>query len=52
MKNYDISNNIIKWTHSFLLGRKQKVTVEGIESDTKSVKSGVPQGQYSVHSTS
>ena len=44
MKNYDISNNIIKWTQSSLLGRKQKVTVEGIESDTKSVKSGVPQG--------
>ena len=44
MKNYDNSNNIIKWTQSFLLGRNQKVTVEGIESDTKLVKSGVPQG--------
>ena len=46
MKNYDISdnNNIIKWTQSFLLGRNQKVTVEGIESDTKSIKSEVAQG--------
>ena len=44
MKSYDISDNIIKWTESFLLGTNQKVIAEGIESDTKSVKLGVPQG--------
>ena len=44
MKNYGISDNLIHWTKSFLIGRNQKVTVEGVESNTLKVKSGVPQG--------
>ena len=44
MKNYGISDNLIHWTKSFLIGRNQKVTVEGVESNTLRVKSGVPQG--------
>ena len=44
MQQYRISDNLIQWTKSFLIGRNQKVTVEGIESNTIKVKSGVPQG--------
>ena len=44
MSSYGISANILEWSRSFLLGRIQKVTVEGIESDPSPVLSGVPQG--------
>ena len=44
MTAYGISEDILKWTRSFLHDRKQKVIVEGIESDPHPVLSGVPQG--------
>ena len=44
MASYGINKNILDWTSSFLLGRTQKVTVEGVESDPTPVLSGVPQG--------
>ncbi|KAA2237150.1 reverse transcriptase family protein, partial [Chitinophaga agrisoli] len=44
MASHGISGNILEWTRSFLLGRSQKVIVEGVESDQNPVLSGVPQG--------
>ena len=44
LKNYGIQDNLLNWTRSFLIGRFQKVIVDGIESESTLVKSGVPQG--------
>ena len=44
LENYGISDSLLEWTKSFLIGRTQRVIVEGIESDPKPVLSGVPQG--------
>ena len=44
MASYGINRNTLDWTICFLLGRTQKVTVEGVESDPTPVLSGVPQG--------
>ena len=44
LKFYGFSNKIIKFIHSFLKGRKQKVVLGDVESDWKDVLSGVPQG--------
>ena len=44
LKFYGFSNNIIKFIHSFLKGRKQKVVLGEVESDWRDVLSGVPQG--------
>ena len=42
--HYRIRNNIHSWLTSFLTNRTQKVVVEGQESTSKPVLSGVPQG--------
>ena len=41
---YGINGNVHRWISNFLVGRKQSVIVDGIRSDDKDVKSGVPQG--------
>ena len=44
MSHYGIRGNALKWFESYLSNRKQYVTYNGISSDTKTVKCGVPQG--------
>ena len=44
LKIYQCDQNAVNWFESYLSDRKQKVVFEGYESDTKIVKSGVPQG--------
>ena len=41
---YGITKGIAEWISSFLLGRTQKVSVNGKESNWKEVISGIPQG--------
>lgn len=44
MRGYGISEEILNWTQSFLCGRRQRVTVNGEDSQWADVLSGVPQG--------
>ena len=44
LRFYGINNQLIKWTSSFLMGRTQRVILEGQTSPTVAVDSGVPQG--------
>lgn len=44
LEHLGIRHSLLNWTQSFLLGRNQKVTVEGKASAPKPVLSGVPQG--------
>ena len=44
MNSYGFSGEIISWVRSFLVGRSQKVSVNGYESTEKPVISGIPQG--------
>ena len=44
LKHYGIQDSLLKWSQSFLMGRAQKVIVDGKESNSKPVLSGVPQG--------
>ena len=44
LEHLGIRNSLLKWIESFLIGRSQKVLVEGMASDPKPVRSGVPQG--------
>ena len=44
LENLGIRGNLLNWVRSFLIGREQKVLVEGSESQSKPVLSGVPQG--------
>ena len=41
---YGIGGNLLKWIHSFLIGRTQQVRVNGTLSSVQPVISGVPQG--------
>lgn len=41
---FGISGKLLRWFESYLLNRKQRVTVLGATSSAKSVLSGVPQG--------
>ncbi|XP_071479519.1 uncharacterized protein [Diadema antillarum] len=41
---YGIRGQLLSWIHDFLQGRTQRVTIEGVKSDTTTVSSGVPQG--------
>ena len=43
-KGYGIRDGLLEWIRSFLIGRRQKVTVKGASSEWSSVTSGVPQG--------
>ena len=42
--HYGIGNNTHSWIKSFLKGRTQRVVVDGEQSDSAAVESGVPQG--------
>ncbi len=44
IRSYGITGQVYNWIEAFLLDRKQKVIVNGAESDWASVKSGIPQG--------
>ena len=44
MKLYGVDGNINSWLSDFLTNRKMKVVVDGEESDSVTVDSGVPQG--------
>ena len=39
-----ITNSLVAWSRSFLIGRSLRVVVEGMESTPTRVRSGVPQG--------
>ena len=44
LKHVGISGFLLKWNNSFLIGRKQRVCVEGVLSSPAPVVSWVPQG--------
>ena len=44
LHGYGIDSTTLEWVRSFLSGRTQSVVVDGAESDTLPVTSGVPQG--------
>ncbi|MCU7800493.1 MAG: reverse transcriptase family protein [gamma proteobacterium symbiont of Lucinoma myriamae] len=44
LEAYGIRGNLLKWIANFLKDRKQKVVVEGCESEWADVVSGIPQG--------
>ena len=44
MKRYGISDEIVKWVGNGLMGRRQRVLIEGVVSGWEKVRSGVPQG--------
>ena len=44
LENLGIRNSLLFWIKSFLIGREQRVLVDGKESELKPVLSGVPQG--------
>ena len=44
LHSYSIRSATLRWIQAFLGYRQQKVVVEGEESDSVTVKSGVPQG--------
>ena len=53
LKHYGIDDKIWTWISNFLKQRKQRVVVDGIQSDLVTVDSGVPQGtRYSFRSNS
>ena len=41
---YGIRGNTLKWIRSFLTGRTQRVLLDGTSSESRPVRSGVPQG--------
>jgi hypothetical protein len=44
MENYGIGEKTLNWVQDFLTDRKQKVSVNGMDSTTPNVSSGIPQG--------
>ena len=44
LEHLGIRNSLLNWIRSFLIGRKQRVVVEGMSSNPSNVLSGVPQG--------
>ena len=44
LESYGIAGTLLEWIKSFLVGRTQRVSVNGVLSDERPVASGVPQG--------
>lgn len=44
LQAYGITGKLLNWIEAFLVGRSQAVKVNGVESETKAVISGIPQG--------
>ena len=44
LEHLGVRDSLLAWIRSFLIGRNQKVLVDGVSSDPKPVLSGVPQG--------
>ena len=44
LHHYGIRGDILNWIKDFLVNRKQAVVLNGINSDSIPVSSGVPQG--------
>ncbi len=44
IKKCGIKGNLHKWLRSYLSNRKQRVVLNGVSSDLKELKAGVPQG--------
>ena len=44
MKRYGVHSQIVEWMESFLTDRKQKVVLDGSQSEIATIISGVPQG--------
>ena len=44
LKSYGIQGNVWKWVEAFLVGRKQRVMINGTPSEWEDVTSGIPQG--------
>ena len=44
LHSYEIRSTTLRWIQAFLSNRQQKVIIEGQESDSVAVTSGVPQG--------
>ena len=42
--SYGVRGTLLTWIKSFLIGRSQRVMVEGVGSEWRTVLSGVPQG--------
>ena len=44
LRNYGMSDQIIKWIENYLTNRSQRVVLDGFSSSPRSTNSGVPQG--------
>ena len=44
LRSIGISGELLKWFSSYLVGRKQRIVLQGVESQWSYIKAGVPQG--------